>query len=579
MSSSPHRVDKPLADQLGDLARRIEEGPSPVLLVADDLQVHPEALADLTTTAALVSRASTDSGGRATGPAYVRLRAGVIAAATSSVHRTTARDAVFTGALRISDADRAGAAAAARDAASVAGELGWVADPVDVLLVALTRSGVAVAAVPTDPWPWRRGASGADRDALQTRLDRLGPEQVHRLRLARARKSDDGAWATLVSRPLSRLVMPVATRLGVTPNQVTLASFLVGLAAAAGFATGEHALLLTGAVLLQLSLVLDCVDGDVARYQRSGSATGAWLDATTDRLKEFACYGGLAWGSGVGGEAWLLAGAMLTLQTVRHTVDYTFTAVKELREDAAAVRLGLAEPDDRIAGPATASARAVAASERSNQRPVVRWGKRALHLSIGERWAVLSVFAALGRPVLALAVLLGLGLVSFAYTTAGRSLRTRAWTAADPSQREREIVGAQLDVPGLTRRFAGSSSRWLWAWPSALRLVEYAAVLALTLAVDLGAAAAAFALLLVVASHHYDALYRVLHRLRPSPRVLRVIGLGLVGRLVVVVVVVLALAVAGRDTLEAGLWALAVLLGMLFLVVEPVRVLREVRRG
>ena len=85
-------------------------------------------------------------------------------------------------------------------------------------------------------------------------------------------------------------------------------------------------------MLLQLSLVLDCVDGDVARYTRRFSPLGAWLDASTDRLKEFACYAGLAWGADAGRTGWLLAAAMITLQTARHTVDYTFTAVKDLRE-------------------------------------------------------------------------------------------------------------------------------------------------------------------------------------------------------------------------------------------------------
>ena len=67
---------------------------------------------------------------------------------------------------------------------------------------------------------------------------------------------------------------------------------VVGLAAAALFAVGEPVALVAGALLLQLSLVLDCVDGDVARYTRRFSPLGAWLDASTDRLKEFACYAG-----------------------------------------------------------------------------------------------------------------------------------------------------------------------------------------------------------------------------------------------------------------------------------------------
>ena len=138
---------------------------------------------------------------------------------------------------------------------------------------------------------------------------------------------------------------------------------------------------------------------------------------------------------------------MLTLQTARHTVDYTFTAVKE--RPRGGVRRPAARPADGDAAAATgsaAAARAVEASERSNRRPAVRWAKKALHLGIGERWLVLSVLAAAGRPAGALAVLLVLGLASLAYTSAGRTLRARSWPATEPSPREREVVEAQADL-------------------------------------------------------------------------------------------------------------------------------------
>jgi hypothetical protein len=104
--------------------------------------------------------------------------------------------------------------------------------------------------------------------------------------------------------------------------------------------------------------------------------------------------------------------------------------------------------------------------------------------------------------------------------------------------------------------------------------VEYAGLLALTAALPgTGAGASAYLLLLVVAWHHYDDLYRVLHRLRPPHRVSRVLGLGWPGRLLVVAGLVLVGGAVGR----AGLWVLAAGLGILFLVVEPARVLGEVR--
>lgn len=575
-----------LADALEELAARLDSERGPVVLVADDLQIHPDALADLTedprpSTTVLVSAVE---GSDVRGPARVspvRLRGGRVVSAGSAEHRVAAADAVSTGAVRVADADRVAAAAAAREASVLASRLGWAGDPVDHLVVALVRGGATVGAVSVDPWPWRRGATGQDRAAFQDRLDAIGAGESHRIRLARASKADDGLVASLVSRPVSRRLTPLALRWGLTPNQVTVASFAVGLAAAACFALGDRAALVAGAVLLQLSLAVDCVDGDVARYTRRFSATGAWLDASTDRLKEFACYGGLAWGSDAGWEAWLVAAAMLTVQTTRHTIDYTFTAVKDLREsEPRGQLLPLEQADDALVTTGTASARAVRASERSNRRPAVRWAKKGLHLGIGERWMVLSVFAALGRPVLALATLVVLGLVSFAYTTAGRTLRTRSWPPGDPSAREREVVAAQADGGPLQPQAAAlvvaarpGGGRFLWARPAALRAVEYAAVLGIVTVADRDALDTTYLLLLVVASHHYDDLYRVLHRLTPATAATRLAGLGAPGRLLVVTL----LALAGSAVLEGGLWVLAAALGILYVVVEPVRVLREVR--
>lgn len=579
-------VGTDLARALEDLADRLESSQGDVLLVAEDLVLHPDALAELAddprrTTAALVSRAGSVSDRRSTGEAAVRLRGGRLVAASSVAHRVHGGDATFAGALRVADGDRVAAAEAARHAASLAAGSGWSGDALDYLLVALVRSGTAVGAVSVDPWPWRRGGDAGERAAFAEEQAAISPAESHRLRLARATKADDGTVATVLSRPLSRLLTPLALRWGLTPDQVTLASFVIGLAAAACFATGDRATLVLGAVLLQVSLVVDCVDGDVARYTRSFSARGAWLDASTDRLKEFACYGGLAWGSGAGAPAWLLAAAMLTLQTARHTVDYTFTAVKDLREaeDAAAP---LARVEDSPSTEDSAAARAVRASERSNRRPLVKWVKRTVHLSIGERWLVLSVLAAAGRPRLALAVLLALGLVSLAYTSAGRTLRARSWRAVDPSPRERQIVVAQVDHGLLPRRAAEmvaatrpGGGRFLWVRPALVRCAEYAVVAGLVYAAGSGesAAAAAYALLLVVASHHYDALYRVLNGLAPASRATQALGLGTLPRPVLVAL----LALAGGGVLAGGLWAAAAALGILYLVVEPVSVLRAVR--
>jgi phosphatidylglycerophosphate synthase len=587
---TPEVVVRPAADlatglaALGDSAGA---GAGPLLLVPSDLHVHPEALADLADdprpgTAVLAGRAPA-------GTADLRVRAGRVVAVATPAHLAHRCDTTFTGAVRVGAADRETVARLAGELAALARERSWSGDPTAYLVLGLVRSGVRVGAVLLDPWPWARGEDEATRD-LQSRLDAMDPAAVHAVRFRRASKAEDAFVATFVHRPVARRLTPVALRLGLTPNQVTLLSVVVGLAAAASFAVGSAPALVAGALLLQLSLVLDCVDGDVARYRRMFSPVGAWLDASTDRLKEFACYGGLAWGADAGRTGWLLAAAMLTLQTARHASDYTFTAAKELREGEP-VTAALDDPHDP-AGSTTAGAdvaaapRAVALSRRASAgRPAVVWLKKVLHLGIGERWAVLSVFALVGLPGVGLAVLLVLGLGSLLYVGAGRTLRARAWPAGPVSPREHEIVRAQVDgaplVPAAVEdRVAGGPDghqRFLWVRPALLRVVEYAAVLGLTAVLPgESAGAAAFALLLVVASHHYDGLYRVLQGLGPPGPVTRVLGLGAVGR-VLVVAVLAAVGTAEAGAGEGGVWLLAAGLGILFLGTEPARMLREVR--
>jgi hypothetical protein len=491
--------------------------------------------------------------------------------------------------LRIDAGDRDMAASVAEDLAALARRDRWQpsgdpgADPLALVLLGLVRTGVPVRSLTVDPWPWARGGDPGSED-IRRRLAGLSPHQVHGARLARATKADDGFVATFLSRPIARRLTPVALRLGLSPNGVTLVSVLLGLLAAGAFATGSWRWLVFGAVLLQLSLVVDCVDGDVARYRRAFTPTGAWLDASTDRIKEFACYGGLAWGAGTGRTAWVLAAVMLTVQTARHTMDYTFTAVRELRESAP-VLLPLDDPGDsgRVDLDDQSGSRALVLSRRSAQLGGVVWAKKALHLGIGERWLVLSLFAAANRPQLGLVALLALATLSGCYVTAGRLLRTAAWRREGAGPREREIVAAQVDAgpllpPAWGRRLAGpadGSARFAWIRPALLRAAEYAGVLAITAAQPgAGTGAAVFVLLLVVASHHYDLLYRVLQGLRAGGAA--VLGLGWPGRLLVVA----ALAVVGAnqpDTARAGLWVLAGLLGVLFLVVEPAGVVRAMR--
>jgi phosphatidylglycerophosphate synthase len=105
----------------------------------------------------------------------------------------------------------------------------------------------------------------------------------------RTRKPRDILWNRFFARPLAAaLVVPLA-RTAVTPNQITFASLALFFVAAVMLVAlpSWHGLLAAVAVL-ELSYVLDCADGQLARWKGVSSPAGAHLDFLADELKAFA---------------------------------------------------------------------------------------------------------------------------------------------------------------------------------------------------------------------------------------------------------------------------------------------------
>ncbi|HEY4395900.1 MAG TPA: CDP-alcohol phosphatidyltransferase family protein [Polyangia bacterium] len=104
----------------------------------------------------------------------------------------------------------------------------------------------------------------------------------------RTRKPKDIFWNKFVARPLAAVLIVPLARTPVTPNQITLLTLPVFLAGAAliAFRPGWGALL-GGVGILELSYVLDCADGQLARLKGTSSPVGAHLDFLMDELKAF----------------------------------------------------------------------------------------------------------------------------------------------------------------------------------------------------------------------------------------------------------------------------------------------------
>lgn len=126
--------------------------------------------------------------------------------------------------------------------------------------------------------------------------DRESAIRMERKLWASLGSSSDGVVDTYFNRPLGRFLSKALIHTPVTPNQVTVVSALVGLASAWFFAQGNYTAGIVGAILLQLSALIDCVDGDIARVVFKESPIGKWLDLGLDQVVHVAVFGTLAVG-------------------------------------------------------------------------------------------------------------------------------------------------------------------------------------------------------------------------------------------------------------------------------------------
>ncbi|MGC0328454.1 phosphatidylglycerophosphate synthase [Streptomyces sp. SAI-170] len=447
--------------------------------------------------------------------------------------------------------------------------------------------GSLVATVPADPQA---------RNEARQAVTAVDDEAV---RLKSAVKARDGFFTTFFISPYSRYIARWCARRGLTPNQVTTASLLTALIAAGCAATGTRGGFVAAGILLIFSFVLDCTDGQLARYSLQYSTLGAWLDATFDRAKEYAYYAGLALGAARGGDdVWALALGAMILQTCRHVVDFSFN---EANHDATANTSPTAALSDKL-----------------DSVGWTVWVRRMIVLPIGERWAMIAILTAATTPRITFyALLIGCAFAA-TYTTAGRVLRSLTRRAERTERAAKALAdladngplaeglskvawplktpfasaltgaavivvtagiapyGSRLSVLAavfyvcfsalaLARPLTGALD---WLVPPFFRAAEYGTVLILAAKSEVnGALPAAFGLVAAVAYHHYDTVYRIRGNAGAPPAwLVRAIG-GQDGRTLLVVVLA-ALLTGSQFTL--ALTALAVVVALVVLV-ESIR--------
>jgi phosphatidylglycerophosphate synthase len=115
--------------------------------------------------------------------------------------------------------------------------------------------------------------------------------------------ASDGMVDRVFNRPCGRPLSKLLIHTPVSPNAVSLASIALGLIAAGCFAAGSQRWAIIGALLFQLSAIVDCVDGDLARVLFKESPLGKWLDLAGDQVVHVSVFAAIALGLMRGGMA------------------------------------------------------------------------------------------------------------------------------------------------------------------------------------------------------------------------------------------------------------------------------------
>ena len=502
MTGNLRTFDVHLSTKIAEILQAFESSNQDLLLIDEGSvvsQPHLELLTDYprTVTTALVAK---------TKDGLTRVSQGRITGASSDFHEVGHGNHTFLGIVRLSQSQRSEII----EILSKVKDTNHPGNALDLVLVALVRAALVVAPAEVAGAPHIRSSNASERESVRKEIASLNDA---RLRLKLANRANDGFFSVFFLRKFSKLFTWLAVRLKMTPNQVTLISFAVGLLSAYEFSRGDFWSIFIGAVLLQLSIIIDCVDGELARYTRQFSQLGAWLDAITDRIKEYLVFFALAYGAAKDGrDLWVPAMGMMLFQTFRHLSDYNFARINKIRSTQL-LPISFEIKSDGFIN-----------FEREKKTRFEYWSKKVLQFPIGERWLVISASSVIGGAAFTFTIMPILSLISIALVFRGRIIKTLTW----PKDRvNRNLIDDQLD----TFRDPKSNNRFDWVEPSILRFFEGAVFIALAVFSDLDRSVL-FLLLFAILFNHYDNMYRALQS-EAKPRWLSIAGGFIAGRLLV----------------------------------------------
>ena len=120
--------------------------------------------------------------------------------------------------------------------------------------------------------------------------------------------------------PIAKRLVRVLKNTCFTPNQVTYLSVLVGFVSGYSFSQGTWVSSIAGGILLELTLILDCVDGQLARAKNMASDWGRLIDG----IAGYFAYLAVVYGIIVGYPDFQSALIVIAVFTVLRAISYDY---------------------------------------------------------------------------------------------------------------------------------------------------------------------------------------------------------------------------------------------------------------
>lgn len=110
--------------------------------------------------------------------------------------------------------------------------------------------------------------------------------KAENLLISNLKKTSDGPVSRYLNRPLSIRITRLLLKTKITPNHVSIFAFILSIMGAVFFFLGGYFNLIIGAIMAQISSVIDGCDGEIARLKFKATEFGGWLDAVLDRYAD-----------------------------------------------------------------------------------------------------------------------------------------------------------------------------------------------------------------------------------------------------------------------------------------------------